>query len=216
MTLRVVIVDDHSMVREGMRLLLNRFDDIEVVAEFSSGAELLAAAPALLADLVLMDISMVGLNGLDTASKLRDEQPQMKIIMVSMHGSADYVTQALYAGASGYLIKRSAAKELSKAIELVMSGETYIDSHISRRELETYMQHVKPGELPLHVLTARQREVLQLIAEGKNTKEIAYQLGLSPKTVESHRAQLMDRLNIRDVAGLVRYAIRVGLVPVDH
>lgn len=216
MTVRVVIVDDHAMMREGIRLLLTGQDDIEVVGEFSSGTELLAAAPTQLIDVVLMDISMAGLNGLDAAKQLRDAHPQMKIIMLSMHESADIVMQALYAGASGYLIKRSAAAEIGKAIEVVSHGEVYLDSHISRRTLENYMEHVKPGDLPQTILTGRQREILQLMAEGQSTKEIAHQLQLSPKTVEAHRAQLMTRLNIRDVAGLVRYAIRVGIVPMDH
>ncbi|HEY4369173.1 MAG TPA: response regulator transcription factor [Steroidobacteraceae bacterium] len=216
MTVSVAIVDDHAMVREGMGALLASHKDIEVVAEFTSGAEMLAAAPTILTDIVLMDISMAGLNGLDTARKLSTETPHLKIIMVSMHATADYAIQSLHTGASGYLLKKSASEEIGKAIDTVMHGQVYIDSNLSRRALENYMQHLKPGDLPQNMLTTRQREILQLMAEGQSTKEIARTLQLSPKTVETHRALLMDRLNIHDIAGLVRYAIRFGLITAER
>ena len=212
---RVAVIDDHSMFREGLCLYLTDRSNVHVAAQFGSGAEFLAAAPELLIDVALLDISMSGLNGLDTARQVRDAHPHIKIIMLSMYESADYVMQALNAGASGYLFKRSASEEAGKAIETVMRGELYLDSHISRRALENYQRHVRPGESPENILTPRQREILQLMGEGLSTKAIAHRLDLSPKTIESHRAQIMARLNIRDVAGLVRYAIRVGMVPLD-
>ncbi len=212
MRVKVLIVDDHQVVREGVRTFLSNHGDIEVIGEFGSGAEVLDDDVTARADVVLMDISMAGMNGLETAARLRELHPHVKIIIFSMHATAEYAVQALHSGAMGYVHKKSTATEVFKAVMSVMAGESYIDSNISRRALENHLQLVKPGELPQAILTARQREVLQLLAEGLGTKEIAGQLGVSPKTVEAHRAQVMERLNIRDLPGLVRYAIRRGLV----
>lgn len=212
MTVRVLLAEDHLLVRAGIRALLSAFADMEVVGEVTSGIEAVEAVAALAPDVVLLDISMHGMNGLEAARRIASDHPATRVIMVSMHASEDYVARSLRAGAQGYLTKASAAQELERALRAVMAGEQYIDSHISRAALEAYMRRLGDDENEKDVLTARQREILQLIAESLGTKEIAYRLGVSTKTVETHRKQLMDRLNIHDVAGLVRYAIRTGVV----
>jgi DNA-binding NarL/FixJ family response regulator len=216
MTVRVLLAEDHLLVRAGIRALLSAFADMEVVGEVTSGIEAVEAVAALAPDVVLLDISMHGMNGLEAARRIASDHPATRVIMVSMHASEDYVARSLRAGAQGYLTKASAAQELERALRAVMAGEQYIDSHISRAALEAYMRRLGDDENEKDVLTARQREILQLIAESLGTKEIAYRLGVSTKTVETHRKQLMDRLNIHDVAGLVRYAIRTGVVSSDE
>ena len=210
--LRILLVDDHALVRAGMRSLLREIEGVEVVAEASDGAEALRLAERERPDVVLMDIAMKGMNGLDAAARLREQRPEAKVIILSMHTSEEYVLLALRAGAAAYLIKDSATSELEVALKSVMRGETYLSPAISRQVVEGYVQRVGAGSVA-DPLTPRQREVLKRIAEGRSTKEIAYDLQLSVKTVETHRAQIMERLVIRDVAGLVRYAMRVGLVP---
>lgn len=210
--LRVLLVDDHKLVRAGMRSLLREFEGVEVVAEASDGAEALLLAERERPDVVLMDIAMKGMNGLEAAARLRERLPATKIVILSMHTSEEYVLLALRAGAAAYLIKDSATSELELALQSVMRGEIYLSPAISRQVVEGYVQRVGEGGAA-DPLTPRQREVLKRIAEGRSTKEIAYELNLSVKTVETHRAQIMERLGIRDVAGLVRYAMRAGLVP---
>jgi DNA-binding NarL/FixJ family response regulator len=210
--LRILLVDDHALVRAGMRSLLNEIEGVEVVAEAADGAEALRLAAEQRPDVVLLDIAMKGMNGLDAAARLREQLPLAKVIVLSMHTSEEYVLLALRAGAAGYLIKDSATSELELALKAVARGETYLSPAISRQVVDGYVQRVGAAAAP-DPLTPRQREVLKRIAEGRSTKEIAYELKLSVKTVESHRAQIMERLGIRDVAGLVRYAMRAGLVP---
>ncbi len=210
--LRVLLVDDHKLVRAGMRSLLRDIEGVEVVGEASDGAEALQLAERERPDVVLMDIAMKGMNGLEAAARLRERLPATKIVILSMHTSEEYVLLALRAGAAAYLIKDSATSELELALQSVMRGETYLSPAISRQVVEGYVQRMGEGGAA-DPLTPRQREVLKRIAEGRSTKEIAYELNLSVKTVETHRAQLMERLGIRDVAGLVRYAMRAGLVP---
>ena len=210
--LRVLLADDHALVRAGMRSLLRDIEGVEVVGEAADGAQALALAERERPDVVLLDIAMKGMNGLEAAARFRELHPGIKVIILSMHASEEYVLQALRAGAAAYLIKDSATAELELALRSVMRGETYLSPAISRQVVEGYVQRVGAGagENPL---TPRQREVLKRIAEGRSTKEIAFDLGLSVKTVETHRAQIMERVGIRDVAGLVRYAMRTGLVP---
>jgi DNA-binding NarL/FixJ family response regulator len=210
--LRVLLVDDHALVRAGIRSLLQELPDVEVVAEASDGAQALQLAEREQPDVVLMDIAMKGMNGLEAAAKLRERQPGVKIVILSMHTSEEYVLLALRAGAAAYLIKDSATAELGLALNSVMRGETYLSPAISRQVVDGYVQRVGTGA-GADPLTQRQREVLKHIAEGRSTKEIAFELDLSVKTIETHRAQIMERLGIRDVAGLVRYAMRVGIVP---
>jgi DNA-binding NarL/FixJ family response regulator len=213
--LRILLVDDHALVRAGMRSLLREIEGVEVVAEASDGAEALRLAARENPDVILLDIAMKGMNGLDAAARLREQQPGAKVIVLSMHTSEEYVLLALRAGAAGYLIKDSATSELELALKAVARGETYLSPAISRQVVEGYVQRVGAAATP-DPLTPRQREVLKRIAEGRSTKEIAYELKLSVKTVETHRAQVMERLGIRDVAGLVRYAMRAGLVPPEN
>ncbi|HEX9185394.1 MAG TPA: response regulator transcription factor [Burkholderiales bacterium] len=213
--LRVLLADDHALVRAGMRSLLRDIAGVEVVGEAADGAEALALAAREQPDAVLLDIAMKGMGGLEAAARFREQHPGVKVIILSMHASEEYVLQALRAGAAAYLIKDSATAELELALKSVMRGETYLSPAISRQVVEGYVQRMGAGAA-VDPLTPRQREVLKGIAEGRSTKRIAADLGLSVKTVETHRAQIMERLGIRDVAGLVRYAMRTGLVPPER
>jgi DNA-binding NarL/FixJ family response regulator len=210
--IRVLLADDHALVRAGISSLLQKLSDVQVVAEASNGHEALKLVKTHSPNLVLMDIAMAGLNGLEATARVVKEFPNIRVIILSMHANEEYVLQALRAGASGYMLKDAAIAELELAIQAVSRGETYLSPSISKRVVDNYLQRVNQQEGPLEQLTSRQREILQLIAEGKTTKEIAFLLNVSVKTVETHRAQLMDRLDIHDVAGLVRFAMRVGLL----
>jgi len=212
--IRVLLADDHALVRAGIRSLLNAMDEVEVVAEASSGEEAIELAASSRPDVVLMDIAMKGITGLEAAARMRGRNPEVRVVILSMHSGEEYVLQALRAGAAGYLLKDAATGELELALRSVMRGESWLSPAVSRQVVEGYVQRAG-GEQAPEVLTARQREVLRLVAGGKSTKEIAFLLNLSVKTVETHRAQIMERLGIRDVAGLVRYALRTGLVPPD-
>lgn len=212
---RIVLADDHHLVRTGMRALLESLPDIEVVGETGDGREAVELVRVQAPNIVLMDIAMPGLNGLDATARVVDEFPHTRVIILSMHADEEYVRQALRAGASGYLLKNAAPEELELAIQAVMRGEIWLSSVISRVVVDNYLAPRGEDAGPLAQLTPRQREILQLIAEGKTTKQIAAALDVSIKTVETHRAQLMERLAIHDIAGLVRCAIRHGLVRID-
>jgi len=212
--IRIVLADDHQLVRAGIRSLLQRLHDVQVVAEASDGAEALHMVATERPDIVLMDIGMARLNGLEATEQIAQAFPDVRVIILSMHDNQEYVLQALRAGAAGYLLKDAATGELELALRSVMRGESWLSPAVSRQVVEGYVQRAG-AEAPPDVLTARQREVLRLVAGGKSTKEIAFFLNLSVKTVETHRAQIMERLGIRDVPGLVRYALRTGLVPPD-
>lgn len=212
---RIVLADDHHLVRTGMRALLESLPDIEVVGETGDGREAVELVRVQAPNIVLMDIAMPGLNGLDATARVVDEFPHTRVIILSMHADEEYVRQALRAGASGYLLKNAAPEELELAIQAVMRGEIWLSSVISRVVVDNYLAPRGEDAGPLAQLTPRQREILQLIAEGNTTKQIAATLDISIKTVETHRAQLMERLAIHDVAGLVRCAIRHGLVRID-
>lgn len=212
--LRVVLADDHALVRAGIRALLERMPGVEVVGEADTGLDALALIEAHQPDLALIDIAMRGLNGLEVATRVASDWPQVRVIILSMHANEEYVAQALHAGAVGYLLKDSAAAELDMALDAASRGETYLSPAISRTVISGYLaRHSGAGRGTVSPLTSRQREILTLVAEGRSTKEIAHTLNLSVKTVETHRAQLMQRLNIHDVAGLVKYALHVGLIP---
>jgi DNA-binding NarL/FixJ family response regulator len=215
MKIRVMLADDHDLVRAGVRSLLEKMTDIEVVAEAGDGHQALELTKKLLPDVVLMDVAIPGLNGLEALARITKEFPAVKVIILSMHANEEYVLQALRAGACGYLVKDAAVAELELAVRAVTRGETHLSSRISKRVIANYLERM--GEGPLREeLTPRQREIVQLIAEGKSTKDIAFLLKISVKTVEAHRAQLMARLGIHEVVGLVRYAMRMGLVPPEH
>jgi DNA-binding NarL/FixJ family response regulator len=206
--IRVVLADDHALVRAGIRSRLGAMPDVQVVGE--AALELVERERP---DVILMDIAMKGITGLEAAAQVRERQPEVRVVILSMHSGEEYVLQALRAGAAGYLLKDAATGELELALRSVMRGESWLSPAVSRLVVEGYVQRLGGGEVGPDVLTARQREVLKLVAAGKSTKEIAFLLNLSVKTVETHRAQIMERLGIRDVAGLVRYALRTGLVP---
>lgn len=216
---RVLLADDHAMVRAGIRALLREMEGVTIVAEASNGREALALARSSMPGLVIMDISMKELNGIEATDRMHAENPAVPILILSMHDTKDFVRRALKAGAAGYLVKDSAPMELEMAIHAVMRGETYLSPKVSRHLVSSLLQgSASQGEASIDALTPRQREILQLVAEGKSTKQIAFTLAISVKTVETHRAALMERLGIRDVAGLVLYAVRnrlVGVQPVD-
>lgn len=214
-TIRVLLADDHRLVRAGLRALLESLAGVQVVAEAGNGYEALQLAEQHQPDIVIMDIGMEGLNGLEAAARLAKFTPAPRVIILSMHANEEYVRRSLQAGAAGYLLKGAEPAELEFALQAVMRGETYLTPAVSKQVVQEYLQGGAVKSDPLQDLTPRQREVLQLIAEGHSTKEIAYKLSLSIKTVETHRGELMNRLNIHDVAGLVRYAIRTGLVTPD-
>jgi DNA-binding NarL/FixJ family response regulator len=209
--IKVLLADDHALVRAGLVKLLESMPDIEVLGEANDGLQLLELAHALRPDLVLMDIAMPGLNGLETTARLLKAAPGTKVIILSMHQDEQYVRQALRVGTSGYLLKDSAPTELSLAIHAVARGDTYLSPAISRGVVSDYVTRLRNEDNQI-ALTPRQREVLQLIAEGKSTKEIAQRLDLSVKTIDTHRTLLMKQLDIHEVAGLVRYALRAGLI----
>jgi len=213
---RVLLADDHVLVRAGIRALLEKIPDVEVIAEGSTGREALELVRSKLPNVVLMDIAMTELGGLEALPRITRDFPSVKVIILSAHANEEYVIRALREGASGYMLKDSATTELELAINSVIQGKIYLSPSISRTVIDDYLQRVGGPVSPLEQLTPRQREILQLVAEGKNNKEVAYDLGISVKTVESHRLQLMERLNIHDVPGLVRYAVRSGLVSAEQ
>lgn len=218
MPIRVLIADDHSLMRSGLTALLERTGDIRVIAEAADGREALALIGQQRPDVVLMDVSMEGLNGLEATFHAVRDYRGVRVIVLSMHKSEEYVVHALQAGAAGYLMKDVAASELEVSIRTVVRGETYLSPEASLRVAEHQERfgaiavESAPEADAQKQLTLREREVLQLIAEGRTMQDIARILSISPKTVESHRYRLMDRLNIHHVTGLVRYAIRIGLV----
>jgi DNA-binding NarL/FixJ family response regulator len=218
--MRVLLAYDHHLVRAGIRALLESLPDVEIVAEAGDGQESLAALHRTKPDVALLDISMPGLNGLELAVRASREVPETRIVILSVHGDASHVAQALRAGAKGYLVKDAAADELPVLLRSVMRGETYLSPGLSRHVVDGFLGRsaTSPDEKPdiASLLTPRQRETLQLVAEGRSTKEIAQKLDLSVKTVETHRAQLMERLDIHDVAGLVRFAVRAGIVSTER
>ena len=211
--IRVLVADDHTLVRSGLRLLLEDLPGIQVVGEAADGAETLLRMSELHPDVVLMDIAMPGLNGLEALRRARREHPESRILMLSMHSAEAYVQEAMRAGAAGFILKGSDRGELESALNAVARGETWITPRVSAAVLNALEE--RGTDDPLALLTSRQREILQLVAEGRTTKQIAHRLGISPKTVEAHRAAIMDRIGIRDLAGLVRFALRTGLTSGD-
>lgn len=210
--IRILLVEDHALVRAGMKALLQKIEGTEVVADMGDGLEAVKYVQTDTPDLILMDIAMPGLNGLDATARIVKESPTTRVILLSMHANEEYLQQALQVGASGYLLKGAELAELELAIRTVAKGERYLTSAVAKYAIEAYREKTEGPIGPLAKLSMRQREILQLIAEGQTTKDIAQRLSLSVKTVETHRSQLMERLEIHDVPGLVRFAIRVGLI----
>jgi DNA-binding NarL/FixJ family response regulator len=210
--MRVLLADDHTLVRAGLRKLLESMSGISVVGEAGDGLALLALAEKLQPNLVLMDIAMPGLNGLEATGRLVKAMPGVRVMILSMHQNEEYVRRALRHGAVAYMLKDSAPMELELAISAVLRGETYLSPAVSKGVLDDYVQRLREDDHPAEQLTPRQREVLQLIAEGLSTKDIARRLSLSVKTVETHRTTLMRQLDVHEVTGLVRHAMKLGLV----
>ena len=216
MTISILLADDHRIFRDGLRPLLTAQDDMEVVAEAEDGLEALRLAVDLTPDIAVLDISMPGLNGIEVARRLSREAPSVKPIMLSMHKDRRFVLEALRAGARGYLFKDAGIRELLTAVRAVVVGQTHLCAEVSEQVIKDYVNLADADSGSVFaVLSAREREVLQLLAEGLATKEIAGRLNLSAKTVESHRKAVMDKLEIRSVAELTKYAIREGLTPLD-
>ncbi len=212
---RIVLVDDHALVRAGIRSLLEGISGIRVIAEVGDGLQALDIVRREEPDAVLLDITLPGLNGLEVASRISRLNIGTRILMLSMHTGPEYVARALSAGALGYLYKDSAFEELSSALQSVLTGRRYLSTAIDAQLVDQFIESQGAGLPELEVLTPRQRQVLQLVAEGLGTREISERLHVSIKTVETHRAQMMDRLGIHDVPGLVRFALRTGIVNID-
>ena len=210
----IVLADDHNLVRKGIRALLEALPGFRVVGEAADGHTALELIERHQPDVAVLDITMPGLNGLEVASRAAKSAPTTKIVVLSMHAGEGYVAKALRAGVSGYLLKDAADDELALAMTAVSRGDVYLSPQISRQLVERLARADSEPD-PLAGLTPRQREILQLVAEGRSSKEIATLLDLSTKTVESHRAQIMERLDVHDVTALVRFAIRVGLISPD-
>jgi DNA-binding NarL/FixJ family response regulator len=210
--IRVLLADDHRLVRAGFRAMLNSLGGVEIVAETGDGRDALDLIRLHRPDVALLDITMPSLTGIEVATRLAADMDDVRVIILSMHTSEDYIARAVRAGVSGYLLKNADPIELELALRAAMNREMYLSPSVSKQLVEDYNRRLGPGE---ELLTARQREILQLVAEGKSTKEIAVELNVSIKTVETHRKELMDRLGIHDVPGLVRYAIRAGIIKAD-
>ncbi len=217
-SIRVLLADDHNLVRAGIKSLLEDSNNVIVVGEAANGRDAVVLTGQLSPDIVFLDIAMPELNGLDAAARIKKEYPSVWIVILSMHTDEEYVIQAIKSGASGYLLKDSAPGELRIAVDSIMNGEIYISPSIPREIINAYLSRQKKSqqleeiEFSREVLTSRQKEVLQLIAEGNSTREIAGKLFVSVKTVETHRAHIMEKLGIYDIAGLVKYAIKTGLI----
>ena len=216
MNIRVLLAEDHKIVREGLRSLLEKQPDMEVIAEAGDGREALRLVRETSPNIVIMDVVMPELNGIEATRQIVAKAPGVKVIALSMYSDARFVTGMLSAGASGYILKDCALDELILAIHTVAADQTHLSPAISRIVVRDYIDHLD-GRRPsaLSHLTAREREVLQLLAEGTTAKKIAYELHLSVKTIETHRTQIMDKLDIHSLAELTKYAIREGLTSVD-
>ncbi len=211
--LRIVLAEDHRIVREGVRALLASREDLEVVGEAEDGPTAIEATLRLRPDVVLMDLGLPRLHGTAAIAEIRSRSPETRVLVLSMHSGEDYVRSAIRAGANGYLLKGSGLDDLVAAIKAVAAGEAFFSPAVARVLLDD--ARPRSGGPAADALTEREREVLRLVAEGNSSREIAGRLGLSAKTVEGHRSRIMSKLGIRDLAGLVRYAVRTGLVSED-
>jgi two-component system response regulator NreC len=211
---RVLLADDHQLMRSGVRLMLEREPDIAVVGEAGDGREAVALAKTLKPEVVVMDIGMPNLNGIEAALQMTQHNPELAVVMLSMHSDESYVLRALKAGARGYLLKDSAEADLIKAVHVVAGGKSFFSPAVSKVLLDDYVRKLKRSgaEDAYDLLTPREREILQLIAEGKSNKDVANLLNLSVYTVESHRSNLMEKLNLKGVPELILYAVRKGII----
>jgi two-component system response regulator NreC len=211
---RVLLADDHRLMRSGLRLVIERHADFTVVGEADDGRQAVAMAESLKPDVVVMDIGMPNLNGIEAARQISEKQPAITIVMLSMHSDEGYVLRALKAGARAYLLKDSAEEDLTQAIQAVRDGKSFFSPAVSRVLLQDYMRKLERvgAEDSYDLLSAREREILQLVAEGKSSKEIAALLNLSTYTVETHRSNIMQKLNLKGIPELILYAVRKGLI----
>ncbi len=212
--IRVLLADDHAVVRKGLRFLLERQPDMEVVGEASDGREAVRLAAELKPHVVVMDIGMPQLNGIEAAAQIVKQNPQVNVIMLSVHSDESYLLRALSAGAKGYLLKDSAEEDLVRAVQVAAQGKPFFSPVISEKLLEDYMRFLQQRGLKdsYDLLTDREKEILQLLAEGKSNKEVAALLNLSPYTVETHRTHIMQKLNLHNTAEIVLYAVRKGII----
>ena len=216
MTIKILLADDHKITRQGLRSLLEKQSDMAVVAEAEDGRTAVQMVEKLSPDVVIMDVSMPDLNGIEATRQIISRNSKVKIIALSMHSDRLFVTEMLKSGACGYLLKDCAFEELAGAIRAVVDGKTYLSPAISGVVVDDYLHRLSKNDSPNgQILTNREREVLQLLAEGKSTKQIALKLHISVKTVETHRRQMMDKLDIHTVAELTKYAIRKGLTSLE-
>ena len=214
--IKVLIADDHTILRQGIKALLDNQAGIEVIGEAKDGREALTLIEDLLPDVILMDIAMPGLNGLEATRRIKKKFPKIKVLVLTMYTNEEYVFQILKAGANGYLVKETAFQDLISAIRAVYRDEAFMSPSISKKVINRYTQRVRDtNDTTGDMLTTREREILQLIAEGSSSKKIAEALFISPKTVETHRTHIMDKLNIHNRTDLVKYAIRTGIVDID-
>jgi two-component system, NarL family, response regulator NreC len=212
--IRILLADDHQLMRSGIRLMLERESDLSIVGEACDGREAVALAKSLRPDVVVMDIGMANLNGIEAALQVTQNRPEVAIVMLSMHSDESYVLRALKAGARGYLLKDSAEADLIKAVHAVAGGKSFFSPAVSKVLLDDYVRKLKRSgaDDAYDLLTPREREVLQLVAEGKSNKDIANLLNMSVYTVESHRSNLMEKLNLRGLPELILYAVRKGII----
>jgi DNA-binding NarL/FixJ family response regulator len=216
MTINVVLADDHTIVRDGLKALLEANPDIKVVGDAATGQEVIDQVNELEPDIVIMDISMPEMNGIEATSKILVEHPGVRVIVLSMLGTADHVFHALEAGARGYLLKESAGRDVMEAVQLVSAGEMYFSQPITRTMVDDYMRaRVESESNPLESLSMRENEILCMVVEGKTSAEIGRSLHLSPKTVESYRSRMMQKLGISDMPELIKFAIKHGLISLD-
>lgn len=215
MAIRILIADDHKIFREGLRTLLQNRGDIEVIGEADNGRTVVALAAELRPDVIIMDVAMPDLNGIEATRQITGGCVGAKVLALSMHSDSRFVTRMLQAGAQGYLLKDCAFEELALAIDTIVSDGVYLSPGVTGVVVRDYVQHLAEGEGGIAALSPREREVLQLVAEGLTTKDIAAKLHISVKTVETHRKQIMDKLEIRSVAELTKYAVREGLTSLD-
>lgn len=212
--IKVFLADDHAIVRDGLRLLLEKDKDIRVVGEAADGREAVRLVKQVCPDVVVMDIAMPELNGIDATLHIRQDCPSTQVVILSMHASNEHIFRALQAGAKGYLLKESAGREVVNAVRSVCAGKRYLSQHITETVIDDYIhkfKNVSERKSPIERLSSREREILQMVVEGKSSSEIAKILSLSIKTVETYRSRLMEKLDIKDLPGLVKFAIQHGL-----
>jgi DNA-binding NarL/FixJ family response regulator len=213
---RILLADDHRILRDGLRRLLEERADLEVVGEAEDGRQCVEAARELKPDMVIIDVAMPGMNGIEATRRILHDRPSTRVLALSMHSDRRYVTRILQAGASGYLLKDAAFDELSRAIDTLLEGRVYLSPDVAGVVVHDYLGKLDTASSGEVVLSPREREVLQLLAEGRATKEIASDLDVSVKTVETHRKNIMDKLGLRSIAELTKYAVREGLTPLDE